>query len=165
MNTYPPINTTLWFDMNGLEAAQLYCSVIPDSEITHVTEPTANTPGRQDGVPLEVYFRLGDQRFVALNGGPHFPHTPAASIQVQVDGQDELDRIWSALLADGGAEVQCGWLTDRFGLSWQIIPRQFLDLLSSAEEAARERLVAQMLTMTKLDIAPLEAAAEAGLTS
>ena len=76
-----------------------------------------------------------------------------------VDGQDELDRIWSALLADGGSEVQCGWLTDRFGLSWQIIPRQFIDLMTSADESVRERVVAKMLTMTKLDIAPLEEAA------
>ena len=156
---HPQINTCFWFDMNGLEAAQLYTSVVPDSEITHVTEPTANTPGQVDGVPLEVYFRLGTQHFVALNGGPQFPHTSAASIQLYVDGQDELDRIWSALLAAGGAEVQCGWLTDKFGLSWQIVPRQFIDLMCSADEGVRERVVARMLTMTKLDIAPLEEAA------
>ena len=99
---HPQISTCFWFDMNGLEAAQLYTSVVPDSQITHVTEPTSNTPGRADGVPLEVYFRLGTQHFVALNGGPQFPHSSAASIQLYVDGQDELDRIWSALLADGG---------------------------------------------------------------
>lgn len=110
-------------------------------------------------MPLEVYFRIGSQHFVALNGGPHFPHTSAASIQVYVDDQAELDRVWSALLADGGTQVQCGWLTDRFGLSWQIIPRRFIELMNSADEPGRERLIAQMLTMIKLDIAPLEAAA------
>lgn len=165
MNPQPSINTTFWFDMDGLEAARLYCSVIPDSEITHVAKPTDNTPGRQEGVPLEVYFRLGTQRFVALNGGPNCPHTPAASIQIHVDGQTELDRIWSALLADGGSEVQCGWLTDRFGLSWQIIPQQFNDLMLQADAATRERVVAQMLTMSKLDIAPLLAAADDTPTS
>lgn len=158
MTDQPRITTCLWFDRGGLEAAELYCSVIPDSEITGVTGSTPDIPGRQEGVPLEVHFRLGDQHYVALNGGPLFPLTEAVSIQVLVDDQAELDRIWSALL-EGGSESQCGWLKDRFGLSWQIVPRRFVELMSGEDEAARERVVRQMLTMIKLDIAPLETAA------
>lgn len=159
--TDPTFKTCLWFDADGLEAAELYCSLIEDAEITHISSYTdANTYG-ETGRPLEVDFRLGSQQFVALNGGPQFPHTEAASIQVYVEGQAELDRLWDGLLAGGGEPSMCGWLRDRFGLSWQVIPTRLAELMNHPDAAASERVVACMLTMQKLDIAELEAAAEA----
>ncbi|MEP7161576.1 MAG: VOC family protein [Dermatophilaceae bacterium] len=159
MSSKQQINTCLWYDRNGLVAAELYCHLIPGSKITRVSYAAKGVPNTAEGDPLEVEFHLADQRFVALNGGPHFPHTAAASIQVYVDSQEELDRIWDGLLADGGHEVRCGWLTDRFGLSWQVIPTRFVELCSTGDPLTKDRVFAQMLKMTKLDIAPLEVAA------
>ena len=136
-------------------------SLFEDAEITNISYHTdANTYG-ETGRPLEVDFRLGSQLFVALNGGPQFPHTEAVSIQVYVEDQAELDRLWEGLLAGGGEPTMCGWLRDRFGLSWQVIPTRLAELMNNTDAAASERVVARMLTMQKLDIAELEAAAEA----
>ncbi len=154
------IRTCLWFDADGHDAAAYYTSLIPDSEITRVSYYTdASSEHGEKGSVLEVDFRLGDQKFVALNGGPHFPQTEAASIQVYVDSQDELDRIWDGLTADGGFGTQCGWLKDKYGVSWQVIPTRLTELASSQDSAVSERVIAKMLTMVKLDIAPLEEAA------
>lgn len=150
------VKTCLWFNSTGHQAAQLYCDLLPDSEIQAVVPSPTGDP---DAPPLEVHFRLGTQEYVALNGGNQYELTPAVSIQLHVDGQAELDRIWSALVADGGEEGHCGWLVDRFGVSWQVIPTRFVELVTTDDAAANKRVIEQMQTMSKLDIAPLEAAA------
>ncbi len=158
----PPVQTCLWFDTEAFDAAQLYTSLLPDARITSVTHypDQVDFPSGEPGAVLTVEFELGTQRFVALNGGPHFQLTPAASIQVFCADQAEVDRLWEGLLADGGQESQCGWLVDRFGLSWQVIPTRLTELMSDPDPARARRTTAAMLTMRKLDIAALEAAAD-----
>lgn len=155
-----PIKLCLWFDTDALPAAQLYTSLVPDSAIGRISHYGTENQYGQTGSVLEVEFTLGTQHFVALNGGPHFTHSPAASIQVFCPDQAELDRIWDGLLADGGQESQCGWLADRFGLSWQIIPTRLGELASDPDPERASRVIAAMLQMRKLDIAALEAAAD-----
>ncbi|MGQ0612033.1 MAG: VOC family protein [Paracoccaceae bacterium] len=148
----PEVSTCFWFDAQALEAAQLYTSLFADAAITEVFY--------RGGDPAQgaftVSFTLMGQRFWGLNGGPHFKPSPAASITVYLDTQPEMDRLWSALLEGGGAESRCGWLTDRFGISWQIIPRALPRLLRAD---ASGRVMQAMMGMVKLDIAALEAAA------
>lgn len=150
--TAPNIATCLWYDQDAAEAAAFYCSLIPGSSITGVFH--------QNGDPqmpvFLVEFNLAGQAYQAMNGGPHFTLSPAASIVVHLDSQAELDALWQALLADGGRPGRCGWLTDRFGLSWQIIPRALPRLLRADRSA---QVLAAMAGMIKLDIAGLEAAA------
>lgn len=153
------IRTYLWFDDNGHEAADFYCSLFDDAAITDAVDHL-----REDGSvgpPLITSFHLMGQHYAAMNGGPHYLLSPACSISVTVDTQAEVDRLWHALLSDGGHELQCGWLTDRFGLSWQIVPQQLLDLMRQPDRAAAGRVMAAMMKMVKLDIATLEAAARA----
>lgn len=149
--------TCLWFDDNGHEAADFYCDLFDEAEVLGSTPGHPDMPGYREDVPVTVEFRLGDQQFLVLNGGPQFPLTEAVSIQVYVKDQAELDRVWDGLLAAGGEATQCGWLKDRFGMSWQVIPTRFMELTS--DPATARQATAQMLTMTKLDIAPLEEAA------
>lgn len=139
----------LWFDSRGEEAAAHYVSLIPDSRITHVL--------RQGDAVLYVEFTLAGQRFQALNGGPHFKLNPAASISVSCATQAELDTLWEALL-DGGETMACGWLTDRFGLSWQIVPDNLQSMMADPDPARAERAFAAMQSMIKFDFAALEAA-------
>ena len=145
------VSTCLWFDTQAEDAARFYTALLPDSEITEIF--------RQGGDPkapaFTVAFTLMGQKYWGLNGGPHYKLTPAASITVYCDAQDEVDRLWNALLV-GGAPSRCGWLTDRFGLSWQIVPRALPRLLKT-EHA--QPVLAAMMGMIKLDIAALEAAA------
>lgn len=143
----------LWFDGNALEAAELYTSLLPDSTITHVERYPEGVPGGLAGEVMTVAFTLNGARFVALNGGPQFPFTEAVSFVVPCEDQSEIDLLWGALTADGGAESQCGWLVDRFGLSWQVVPRHIAELI--AHPAAMQA----MLGMTRLVIADLESAA------
>ncbi len=162
MSATQSVTTCLWFDTQAHEAAQLYTSLLPDSEIGAVSrypQDHAFPSGAPGGV-LTVDFRLGSQRFVGLNGGPHYQLTPAASIQVYCPDQAEVDRLWDALTADGGEESQCGWLVDRFGLSWQIIPTRLTELMTDPDPGRAQRAAAAMLTMRRLDIAALEAAAD-----
>ncbi len=148
----PAISTCLWFETHAQEAATFYCSLFPDARITQVF--------RQQGDPQNraflVEFTLMGQAYSAMNGGPHYKLTPAASVFALVDTQAEVDHLWSALLADGGSPSRCGWLTDRYGLSWQIIPRA-LPRLMQADTSGR--VVQAMMTMVKIDVAGLEAAA------
>jgi predicted 3-demethylubiquinone-9 3-methyltransferase (glyoxalase superfamily) len=146
------VATCLWFDHQAEEAATLYCSLIPDAAITGVFRRQGDPQGRA----FMVEFRLGGQAFQAMNGGPHYVLSPAASIVAQVDTQDEIDHLWHALLAGGGSENRCGWLTDRFGLSWQILPRALSRLITSDQSG---RVMRAMMGMVKIDIAGLEAAA------
>jgi predicted 3-demethylubiquinone-9 3-methyltransferase (glyoxalase superfamily) len=149
------VRTCWWFNGKGLEAARFYASLLPDS---HVEGDVA--PG--DGEPLVVEFTLAGAPMMILNGGPHFVLSPAASISVLTKDQAETDRLWSALLAGGGKESMCGWLVDRFGVSWQIVPEALPRLLGQPDRQAAQRAQAAMMTMRKIDIAALEAAS-AGL--
>ena len=148
----------LWFDTEGEDAAQLYTSIFPNSRIVDVTRYGSAGP-RAEGSVMTVKFELDGQEFVALNGGPDFTFSEAISFQVECDSQDEVDRYWSAL-SEGGEEGPCGWLKDRFGLSWQIIPRRLPELLSDPAREKSQRVMAAMLTMKKIDVAALEAAAQ-----
>jgi predicted 3-demethylubiquinone-9 3-methyltransferase (glyoxalase superfamily) len=152
------VTPCLWFDGQAEEAAELYTSLVPDSRIVHVARYGEAGPGAP-GSTMLVTFELGGRRFTALNGGPEFKFTPAISLEIECADQAEVDRYWSRL-TDGGEESQCGWLTDRFGLSWQIVPLRLKELLS--DEAVAQQVIRAMLTMKKLDIAALEAAASEG---
>ncbi len=142
----------LWFTSEAEEAVRLYTSVFPDSQVLRVQPNDAGAPGVPPGVPLTIDFTLGGTPFTALNGGPHHAFNDAMSLVVECHGQAELDQVWEALLAEGGTPVQCGWLTDRFGVRWQVVPDDLSRLLTTP------KAVQAMLAMVKLDIAALEAA-------
>lgn len=143
----------LWFDDNLEEAIDFYTSVFPDSKVHGLTR-------KPDGSLFVADFELNGFPVKGLNGGPHdqAQFNDGISFVVECDGQDEVDRYWEALLAGGGQEVQCGWLTDRFGLVWQVVPKQLLEMLSSATPEQHERLMAAIMPMKKLDVAAFEAA-------
>ncbi|WP_380281958.1 VOC family protein [Kitasatospora purpeofusca] len=153
------ITPCLWYDDQAEEAARHYTSVVPNSRITGVTHYTEAGPGTP-GAVLTVAFELDGRPFVALNGGPIFPFTEAVSLQVQCDDQAEVDRLWAALLEGGGQESQCGWLKDRWGLSWQITPRILIDLVSDPDRDKAARVTRAMLSMRRIDIRQLLDAAE-----
>jgi predicted 3-demethylubiquinone-9 3-methyltransferase (glyoxalase superfamily) len=152
------ISTCLWFDTQAEEAANLYVSLFEGSEVTDVQHLEGTPSG--DNVAL-VFFRLAGKEFMAINGGPQFPFTEAVSISVGVEDQAEVDRLWGALTADGGEEGQCGWLKDKFGLSWQVIPERMGQLLSDPDPERRQRAMQAMLQMQKIDVKVLEDAANA----
>lgn len=154
------ITPYLWFESNeGLEAAELYTKLFPNSEITNV-----NRMG-DDSFALTVDFTLDGQKYTALNGGPHESPTDAVSFSVLCADQAEVDHYWSALTENGGKEVQCGWLKDRWGFSWQIVPQRFFELLSDPDPARVQRTMDAMMQMVKLDVAALEAAADGTATA
>jgi predicted 3-demethylubiquinone-9 3-methyltransferase (glyoxalase superfamily) len=153
----PVTRTSLWFDTQALEAAEYYVSIFPNSKVTAVSYWGAENPER-DGTPLEVLFDLDGGQFSAINGGPDFTFDEAISIQIYCADQAEIDHYWDAL-SDGGTEVQCGWLTDRYGLSWQVIPQRLSELMTDPDRDRVHRVKQAMYTMVKLDIAALEAAA------
>jgi len=150
------VHPCLWFDGRAEEAAKLYVSVFKDSEIVNTARYLEGSPGEAGSV-LTVRFVLDGQEFLALNGGPQFTFSPAISFVVPCQTQAEVDEYWERLSA-GGEEGQCGWLVDRFGVSWQIVPDALPALLSSSDTAASQRAFAAMLQMKKLDIAALERA-------
>ncbi len=151
------ITPFLWFDTEGEEAAALYTSLFPNSRIVDVTRYGAAGP-RPEGTVMTVSFELDGQRFVALNGGPAHTFTDAVSFQVDCKTQEEVDMFWNAL-SEGGEEGPCGWLKDRFGLSWQIVPTRLPELLSDPDREKSQRVMRAMLEMKKIDIAALERAA------
>ncbi len=151
----------LWFDTQAEEAAAFYTSLFEDSRILQVLPYGESGPG-EPGSTMVVSFELLGQEYVAINGGPQFPFTEAVSFEVRCDTQEEVDRLWDALTADGGAEVQCGWLKDRYGLSWQIVPARWLELAGGDDPAKVDAAMKAMLGMKKLDIAELERAYAAG---
>lgn len=155
------IRPCLWFDMNAEEAANFYVSLLPDSRIDNVQRSPADTPSGPAGTVLVVEFTLAGAQYIGLNGGPQFPQTEAFSLQVLTEDQDETDRLWAALTANGGEESVCGWLKDRWGLSWQITPRRLLELMSDPDEGRARRAMEAMLKMRKIDIAEIERAADA----
>lgn len=149
------ITTSLWFDGNAEEAANFYTSIFKDSKITRISRYGDAGPGPKGSV-MVVAFELNGHSFIGINGGPHFKFSPAISLMVNCDTQQELDHYWNSLLA-GGAPQQCGWLTDKFGLSWQIVPSIMNELMSDADKA--NRVMSAVLKMVKLDIAELQRAA------
>jgi predicted 3-demethylubiquinone-9 3-methyltransferase (glyoxalase superfamily) len=153
------ITPFLWFDTESQEAAEFYTSVFPNSEITKVT----TRPDRTDEPVLTVEFELDGQRFIALNGGPQFSFTEAVSFDVKCQTQEEVDGYWETL-SEGGEEGPCGWLKDRFGLSWQIVPEVLPRLLADPDREKAERVFAAMMKMGKIEIAELERAAEGAAT-
>lgn len=148
----------LWFDDQAEAAARFYVSLLPDSRIDRVNRAAADTPSGPAGMVLTVEFTLSGISFVGLNGGPHYQFTEAFSLQIACENQEEVDRLWSAL-SEGGAENQCGWLKDRWGMSWQIVPRRLNELLTDTNPDRARRAMEAMLQMHKIDIAALEAAA------
>ena len=151
----------LWFDRQAEEAARFYVSLLPDSRIDRVMRAPADTPSGPAGMALTVEFTLSGVRFVALNGGPQYRFTEAVSFNIACQDQAEVDRLWSAL-SEGGSEGRCGWLKDRWGLSWQIVPTRLHELLSDKDPARARRAMQAMLGMSKLNIAELERAADGG---
>lgn len=146
------VRTCLWFDTQGEEAAQFYVSLLPSSAIETISRPAPKGP------VLMVEFTLAGAPYMTLNGGPHFKHSPAASISVRTADQEETDHLWNALLEEGGEESMCGWLVDRFGVSWQIVPEVLPKLMAANDKAAAMRAQEAMMKMKKIDIAALEVA-------
>ena len=154
------ITPCLWFDGNAEEAANFYVSLLPDSRVGTVSRSPADNPSTPAGAVLLVDFTLAGQNFTGLNGGPQFKFTEAISFVIDCEDQAEVDRLWEALIANGGSPSQCGWLKDRFGLSWQVIPRQLGEMLGDPDPARAARAMKAMLAMTKIDVAALRRAFE-----
>ena len=159
-STPPGLTPCLWFDKNALEAAEYYVSVFPRSRITRVHGTPADNPSTKKGEVLLVEFKLDGKPFQALNGGPYFTFNEAVSFVVDCKDQAEMDRYYDALSAVPEAE-QCGWVKDRFGVSWQLTPRALVKHLASRDAAKAERVMKAMLDMKRLDVAAIEAAAKA----
>ena len=154
----PTITPNLWFDTQGEEAAEFYVSIFPNSKITNVTHYTAAGP-RPAGSVMTVDFVLDGQPFTAINGGPQFTFDEAVSLLINCGDQKEVDYYWDKL-TDGGQEVQCGWLKDKFGLSWQVVPPGMDEILADPDLARGQRAMQAMFGMKKLDVAALRAAAD-----
>lgn len=152
------IKPFLWFDGKAEEAANLYVSLFKNSRITNVSRYGEEGPGPA-GSAMVVSFELDGQEFLALNGGPHFSFTPAVSFLINCETQEEVDELWEKL-SEGGETNQCGWLTDKFGLSWQVVPTALGDMMSDEDEEKAGRVMHAMLQMEKIDIATLKRAYE-----
>lgn len=157
------ITPCIWFDRGQARlAAEFYVSLgLPDSHVDNVANSPADNPSTPAGEELMVEFTLGGRSFLGLNGGPNFPQTEAVSFQIVTEDQAETDRLWEALTAHGGSESMCGWCKDRWGVSWQVTPRALMDLHRTASPAAARAGFAAMMTMKKIDIAVIQAAADA----
>lgn len=153
----PKIVNCLWFDTDAEDAAKLYVSLFPNARITHVARYPEGLPGDRAGQVMTVEFELDGTSFVGLNGGPQFKFDEAVSFQIMVKDQAELDHYWNGLIAGGGQESQCGWLKDRFGVSWQVVPTRMAEWMKNPKTGAK--VAAAFMPMKKLDIATLEAAA------
>ncbi|HWC75051.1 MAG TPA: VOC family protein [Gemmatimonadales bacterium] len=151
------IMTTLWFDNNIEEAVNFYVSVFKNSKVHSITPGNDAAPESRRN-PLVIHFQLDGQDFLALNGGPQFKFTEAISLTVYCDGQKEVDEYWNKLLAGGGQEVQCGWIKDRYGLSWQIVPTIVPKLLQDKDPQKRKRVMEAVLRMKKLNVDALQRA-------
>jgi predicted 3-demethylubiquinone-9 3-methyltransferase (glyoxalase superfamily) len=150
----------LWFDGQAEEAAKFYTAIFPNSSIDKISRSPADNPSTPAGAVLTVDFTLDGSRFIGLNGGPDFHFSEAISFSIDCEDQAEVDRYWDALLAGGGEESQCGWLKDRFGLSWQVVPRQLNEMFESPDREAAKRAMEAMLKMQKLDVVKLREAFE-----
>ena len=150
------ISPCLWFDGRITEAVNFYISVFGGKILDTMQYPEGGPQPK--GTPLTITFMLQDEQFVALNGGPHFKFNEAVSFMVQCETQAEVDRYWDTLTAEGGEESQCGWLKDKYGLSWQIVPTQLLEYIADKDNAKAKRAMQAMMTMKKIDIAAVRAA-------
>jgi predicted 3-demethylubiquinone-9 3-methyltransferase (glyoxalase superfamily) len=155
------IATCLWFDKNAEEAARFYAATFPDSRVTAVHKAPGDYPSGKAGDVLTVEFSVLGQPFVGLNGGPAFKFNESVSFQVFTDTQEETDRYWNAIVGGGGQESACSWCKDRFGVSWQIVPRALLAAINDKDGAVAKRAMEAMMTMKKIDIARIEAARRA----
>src|SRR5262249_62035174 len=153
----------LWFDTEAEEAAEFYTSVFDNSRIVNVTRYTESGP-RDTGMVMTVEFELDGQRFIGINGGPQFSFDEAVSFAIECETQDEIDYFWEKL-TDGGEESQCGWLRDRFGLSWQVVPTGMEEVFADPDPERADRTMKAMLQMRKLDLAALKAAADGAPTA
>lgn len=151
------ISPFLWFDSSAEQAANFYVSLFSNSRVTHVSRYGATAPG-EPGAVMSVSFTLDGLEFQALNGGPRYAFTEAISMFIRADTQAEVDRLWDGLTADGGTPGNCGWLVDRFGVSWQVVPAALGEVLGGSDPAGAGRAMQAMLSMQKLDIAALRAA-------
>ena len=151
------ITTYLWFNGNAEEAVEFYTSVFADSRVTNVARWGEGGLGPQ-GAVMNIVFELEGQRFMALNGGPQFRFTPAISLLVSCESQAEVDELWTKLLAGGGKPNVCGWLDDRYGLSWQVVPTALIELMSDPDPKASGRVAQALMGMQKIDIAGLRRA-------
>jgi len=154
------VSPCLWFDGEAEEAANFYVSLLPDSKIETVQRNVVDSPGGKTGSVLVVEFTLAGQRFMALNGGMRVEYTHAVSFKIDCADQAEVDRLWETLLSGGGQAERCGWLRDRYGVSWQIVPTALPKYLGGPDRAGAQRAMAAMLQMVKLDIEGLERAYE-----
>jgi predicted 3-demethylubiquinone-9 3-methyltransferase (glyoxalase superfamily) len=152
----------VWYDGTAEEAANFYASVFPDSAVGAITKSPTETPSNQPGDVITVEFTVCGMPFVGLNGGATFPQTEAVSFQVYTDDQEETDRLWNAIVGNGGAESMCGWCKDKWGVNWQITPRALMASLTNPDRAASKRGMEAMMTMRKIDIAAIEKAVAGG---
>jgi len=156
------ITACLWFDGQAEEAARFYVDVFPDGRIDAIQRAASDNPSTAEGAVLTVEFSVGEQRFMALNGGPEYRFSEAVSFVIDCVDQAEVDRYWAVLTADGGEPGPCGWCKDRFGLSWQVVPKRLDELLAGPDADGARRAMQAMLGMSKLDVAALEQAYEGG---
>lgn len=148
----------LWYDRDALDAANFYADTFPDSTVGEIFHAPGDYPDGQKGDILTVRFTVAGIPCIGLNGGPHFKQSEAFSFQIATDDQAETDRLWNAVVDNGGQESECGWCKDRWGLSWQITPRVLLEAISDPDPAAAKRAFDAMMTMKKIDVATIEAA-------
>lgn len=152
------LTTCFWFDGNAREAAEFYTSIFPDSALERNWVAQSETPSNEIGEEVTVSFQIFGRPFLGINGGPQFPHSEAISFQIPCKDQDEIDHYWELLTKDGGEESQCGWLKDKFGVSWQVISPRLLELIGGPDPEAAARATEAMLQMRKIDLGVLEAA-------
>ena len=152
------ISPCLWFDGKAEEAAEFYTSILPDSHVDKVHRAAADNPSTPEGAVLTVDFTLGGQQFMGLNGGPDFQFNEAISFSIDCEDQAEVDRLWDALVEGGGEHSVCGWLQDRYGVSWQVIPRKLPELLNGPDREGAARAMKAMMEMAKIDVAKLQEA-------
>jgi predicted 3-demethylubiquinone-9 3-methyltransferase (glyoxalase superfamily) len=155
------MTTCLWFDGRAREAAVFYTSIFPNSSLADNWIAPTDTPGNKQGDEVVVNFKIFGQNFIGLNGGPQFPHSEAISFQIPCADQSEVDKYWDLLIADGGQESQCGWLKDKFGVSWQVTPTEMGAYLGGPDAEGRRRATQAMLGMKKIDLAAMKNAYEA----
>ncbi len=148
----------LWYDGDALDAATFYAKTFPDSAVGAVNRAPGDYPDGKQGDVLVVEFTVAGIPCIGLNGGPHFKHSEAFSFQIATDDQEETDRLWNAIVSNGGQESECGWCKDRWGLSWQITPRVLMEAISDPDRAAAKRAFDAMMDMKKIDIAKIEKA-------
>ena len=158
--SYMEMTTCLWFNGRAREAANFYTSIFPNSSVSDNWIAPTDTPGNQQGEEIVVNFKIFGQNFIGLNGGPQFPHSEAISFQIPCKDQAEIDKFWEILIADGGEESQCGWLKDKFGISWQVTSPEMMNYLGGPDAEGSKRATQAMLGMKKIILADMKKAYE-----